>query len=134
MKIIKNISVSILSFIVLFSSMSFTIDEHFCGDEVIDVSYFGNAENCGMEKVSSNSSIPSLNRDHCCKDETTFFEPFLFNTEKSLSLYEIEPNTLFLHTHFHFHNTTSLKIEYFNDFSPPDIIKDIRVLHQNFLI
>ena len=130
----KNISAFLLSCLVLLSSMSIAIDQHFCGDEVIDVSYFGKANHCGMEEVSSNSSIPSLKRDHCCKDEITFFESFLYNTEKSLSLYDSEPNTLFLHTHFNFHNTTSLKIECFNDFSPPDINKDIRVLYQNFLI
>ena len=130
----KNISAFLLSCLVLLSSMSIAIDQHFCGDEVIDVSYFGKANHCGMEEVSSNSSIPSLKRDHCCKDEITFFESFLYNTEKSLSLYDLEPNLLFLHTYFHFYNTPPLKTEYFKDFSPPDISKDIQVLYQTYLI
>ena len=50
-KIIKKITASILSFIVLFSSMSFAIDEHICGDQVMDVSYFGDADNCGMDEI-----------------------------------------------------------------------------------
>ena len=46
--IVKKISTTLLSFIVLFSSMSFAIDEHYCGNNLMDVSYFGDADNCGF--------------------------------------------------------------------------------------
>lgn len=38
-----------MAFVVLFSTMSFTISSHFCGDNLVGVSYFGKAKTCGME-------------------------------------------------------------------------------------
>ena len=54
---IKKISATILSLVVMFLSMSFTIDEHFCGSRLMDVSYFGDADNCGMDEIDMLSLI-----------------------------------------------------------------------------
>ena len=134
--IIKKIIASILSFIVLFSSMSFAIDEHICGDQVMDVSYFGNADNCGMEEVKINSNNSVLKGDNCCLDQITLFQSSIFNIENSTSLHNLEfqflPWNLGLYVGFQVIN--SFKLEYYKDFSPPDINIDFQVLHQVFLI
>ena len=82
----KKIYAFLMSCIVLFSSMSFAIDEHFCGDQVIDVSYFGNADNCGMEELGANSNVPILKGYNCCKYEITRFESSLYSLEKPISI------------------------------------------------
>ena len=135
-KIIKKITASILSFIVLFSSMSFAIDEHICGDQVMDVSYFGNADNCGMEEVKINSNNSVLKGNNCCLDQITLFQSSLFNIEKPTNLHNLELQFLSWNSSLYvgFHIITSFKLEYYKDFSPPDINNDFQVLHQVFLI
>ncbi len=38
-----------MAFVVLLSTMSFTMHMHYCGDTLVDTSYFVKAETCGME-------------------------------------------------------------------------------------
>ena len=52
-----------LALLVLFSTVSFTIEKHFCGDVLVDVSMFVEADKCGME------AMESLQQKSCCKDE-----------------------------------------------------------------
>ena len=40
-----------MAFLVLFSTVSFTIEKHFCGDVLVDVSMFVEAEKCDMEAL-----------------------------------------------------------------------------------
>ena len=132
----KKIYAFLMSCIVMFSSMSFAIDEHFCGDQVIDVSYFGNADNCGMEELGANSNVPILKGYNCCKDEITRFESSLYSIEKPISIHSLASQYLFFNPHYinGFNKIKTLRIEYFKNFSPPDICQDIQILHQTFLI
>jgi hypothetical protein len=134
--IIRNISATILSFIVMFSSMSFAIDEHFCGSRLMDVSYFGDADNCGMDEIDMSSNISVFKKNNCCKDQITLLQSSIFNKEKLINLHNTDIEISLLETSCYsvFYKNNSLKLKYYKDFSPPDITKDIRVLHQTFLI
>ena len=134
--IVKKISTTLLSFIVLFSSMSFAIDEHYCGNNLMDVSYFGDADNCGSEEVTMNSSSSTVKQNNCCKNETTLLESSIFNKEKFINLQHVDAEVLFFKANSYLgtYKDTAIEIEYYTDFSPPDIAQDIQVLHQAFLI
>ena len=134
--IIRNISATILSFIVMFSSMSFTIDEHFCGSRLMDVSYFGDADNCGMDEIDMSSNISVFKKNNCCKDQITLLQSSIFNKEKLINLQntDIETSLPEASCYSVFYKNSSLKLKYYKDFSPPDIAKDIQVLYQTFLI
>ena len=133
---LRKISTTLLSLLVLFSSMSFTIDEHYCGTNLMDVSYFGDADNCGSEEVTMNSSISSVKQNNCCKNETTLLESSIFNKEKFINLQHIDAEVLFFKANSYLgtYKDIAIEIEYYTNFSPPDIAQDIQVLHQAFLI
>ena len=59
-----------MSFVVLFSTTSFAITEHYCGDTLMDTAIFSKASSCGMEteNTSSSSDCSSLDID-CCTDQ-----------------------------------------------------------------
>ena len=59
-----------MAFVVLFSTMSFTIDKHYCGDTLVDVAIFNKAKTCGMEiqQTDSNSGC-SVMKKGCCSEE-----------------------------------------------------------------
>jgi hypothetical protein len=70
----KIVSV-LMSFVVLFSTMSFTIDMHYCGDTLMDTAIFHKAKTCGMEiqKTATSSDCSKAKKD-CCKEEQIFVE------------------------------------------------------------
>ena len=116
--------------------MSFAIDEHICGDQVMDVSYFGYDDNCGLEDIDMSSNISVFKKNNCCKDQITLLQSSIFNKEKLINLQntDIETSLPEASCYSVFYKNSSLKLKYYKDFSPPDIAKDIRVLHQVFLI
>ncbi len=65
----------LMAFVVLFSTMSFTVNSHYCGDNLVDVSVFSKLKTCGMESEKQSdlglqSSSCSITDKSCCSDET----------------------------------------------------------------
>jgi hypothetical protein len=132
-RFLSKISSILMALVVLVSTFSFTVEKHYCGDFLIDVSYVGNANSCG-EKVDASSDIKIEN---CCKDEIEHIEgqdelqknsieELTFEQEKVLISFAISFLDIFESTHY--------KKEYFKDFPPPNIYYNYQVLHQSFLI
>lgn len=133
-KLLSKIVATFLSIIVLLSSMSFTVDKHFCGETLVDVSYFGKANDCGM-KMNMSSESPKMKKK-CCKNETEFLEFDSYDKENVLTLSPKELQFLVFHVHSYLtmYKDAEVEKEYYKDFSPPDLVVDIQVLHESFLI
>ena len=58
-QIFHKISSFLMAIVVLFSTMSFTINMHYCGDNLVETVIFHKAKGCGMEMEKP----PSLLRD-----------------------------------------------------------------------
>ena len=66
----KSIAV-FMATVVLMTTMSFTIDAHYCGENLVDFSFFHNVDTCGMEKAELASSCehPEMSKKSCCSDK-----------------------------------------------------------------
>lgn len=128
-----KISILTLSFLVLFSTFSFTVDAHYCGDFLVDVSLTGKTDNCGMRMDSDSAKTMK----GCCKDEVQKVEgqeelqnqkveEFTFEQKQFVAAFFITYKDLFV-------EQTSTN-EFYKDFSPPDIPIDYQVQYQTFLI
>ncbi|RLD27543.1 MAG: hypothetical protein DRI70_04430 [Bacteroidetes bacterium] len=74
-EIFHKIMSAMMAFVVLLSTMSFTIDRHYCGDILVDTAIFKQAKTCGMEKQQSiPTSDCSITKTDCCSDEQITFE------------------------------------------------------------
>ena len=63
-------SAILLSIVVLFSTMSFTVDFHYCGDNLVDTAILHKAENCGMEMDKPTPvSDCNVSEKNCCSDK-----------------------------------------------------------------
>lgn len=124
-----------MALLVLFSTIFFTVEKHFCGDTLIDVAVFFKAENCGM-KMSSNSS-GTLEKKRCCKDEIeviqgqddlkiTSFDDLDFSQQLFITSYVYSIVKLF--------ESLPKQIIPHKDYSPPNLVADIQVLDQVFII
>lgn len=130
-KILKNISVCFLSLLVLMASTSFTIDKHYCGETLVDVSYFGAADNCGMEDIKS-----SKKKKKCCKNETEVIKLTAFEKDNGFQFSTEEIQFLVFHTYSYIHLFQAVELEKktYKEHPPPDIAQDIQVLYETFLI
>lgn len=70
MKAISHkIVTTLLALLVLLSTVSWTVDKHFCMGRVMDIAFFHSAEDCGMEAALKLLEI-NQEESHCCGDES----------------------------------------------------------------
>ena len=128
---LTKISSFTLAFLVLFSTFSFTVDTHYCGDFLVDISFTGESDACGMsmEKISEKKS--------CCKNEvhqiegqdtlqTNKIENITFENQQFLGAFFIAYKDLFVEV--------DTENNFYKNFSPPDFSFDYQISYQSFLI
>ena len=120
----------LLAILVFFSTLSFTVEKHYCGDFLVDVSFIGNAAHCGMEKEA-----PVMK--NCCKDEVQQIEGQQELLQASIDDFNFQKQQLLVSFFVSYHDAFIVKesIELvYNDLSPPDLPINYRILYQSFLI
>lgn len=139
----KTISV-LMALLVLFSTSSFAVDKHFCGELLVDMGIFSEAESCGMgafhnDSLQENHSTEDHATDcekSCCKQEKEAIEG---QNELHVSFDELDFQQQVFLTSFFFTTpgliADDLKETFaFRNYSPPLLVSDIQLLDQVFLI
>lgn len=126
-----------LATLVLMTTMSFTVDMHYCGDALIDISLFHNADTCGMEKQPSENECGNENPDDtCCSDEQIVLEN-QDSIKTSLETFPVGQQifvaTLF-YSYINLFEGLDKNIVPFRDYTPPFFKRDIQKLHETYLI
>ncbi len=141
----KKISHKVLSFlmaiVVLFSTMSFTIDMHYCGDILVDTALFSKVKTCGMEsETSSNNNLPSsdcsITKKDCCSNK---HQAVTGQDELQLKIDKISfDNQIFaasfLQSHINLFESSEEVRPYLTDYPPPNIVRHIYKLDESYLI
>ena len=120
-----------LSALVLLSTFSFTVEKHYCGNRLVDVAVFSEVKGCGMEMKSTSK------KKSCCKDtvdviegqdelNTVTFDDIEFSVQLFVSTYVYAYVSLF--------ESLPKRIIPNKDYSPPNLIYDIQLLDETFLI
>lgn len=128
---------ALLSLMVILSSLMIVVDEHYCGDTLIDISFFGEANSCGMEKMEmANSENLEIKQSDCCKDQQSFVQVSVFNKEKDLNkqYYEIDFTSINSPLGVDIFQFLPYEKDDYKDFSPPEIHQNFQILYQTFLI
>jgi len=130
----KSFSV-LMAILVLFSTVSFTVEKHFCGDVLVDVSVFTEAEKCAMDAYEQ--EIETITKKSCCKDTVDLFEGQDEMIVKSLDDLDFEKQIFvasFIYTYInHFEGLPQQVIPH-KDYSPPNLIANLNIANQVFLI
>ncbi len=123
----------LLAFLLLFSTLSFSMDMHFCGKMLVDYAFFTEASDCGMAMDD-----PKMADSDCCNDvEIVVLGQDDLEKTKAESVQGPQlvlvallnkglPMLLEL--------DTRVAVPPFDDYSPPKLIRDLPVRHQVFLI
>lgn len=136
-QLLRKISAITMAFVVLFSTMSFTVSEHYCGHKLVDRGLFSKAEACGMElQKTSSSSNCELQKSNCCKDEVKqFIGQNELNTNISTLNFEQQVFVAsFTYAYLNLFEGLAVNIIPFKNYTPPLVDKEIIVLYQVFII
>ena len=126
----KNFSM-LMAFLVLFSTVSFTIEKHYCGDILVDVSMFVEAEKCAME------AMEILQKKTCCKDEIDVFkgqDELKVSAFDDLDFEQQKFIAAFTFAYVGMFESLPKQIIPHKDYCPPNLVADIQVLDQVFII
>ncbi len=128
-----------MALIVLFSTMSFSVDMHYCGDHLVDFSLFDNVDTCMMKaemsKSSSECAVMEMDMD-CCTDVEVVLEG---QDDLKISFDQLTFDqqvfvASFVYAYINRFEGLDQNDVPFKDYSPPPLIRDIQILDQTFLI
>jgi len=120
-----------MALLVLFSTVSFTIEKHFCGDVLVDVSMFVEADKCAME------ALEILQKKTCCKDEIAIVkgqDELKVSAFEDLDFEQQQFVTVFTYSYINLFESLPKQNVLYKDYSPPNLVYDIQVLDQVFII
>lgn len=127
----------LMALIVLVSTTSFTVYQHFCGDEITDVAIFTHAEGCGMEAVVDiPESTCHTPKKSCCNDRLVFMQgqDQINPAVEALSVeHQVFLAAVIYSFDYLFFDASKNIPETFH-YYPPPIVQEITILHQVFRI
>ena len=124
-----------MALLVLFSTASFTVEKHYCGDVLIDVSVFTEASKCGMEDSEMDQAV--VTKKSCCKDTVDVIQGQDELSVKTVNDLEFEQQLFlasFTYSFLELFEGLSKQIVPHKNYSPPNLIADVQVLNQVFII
>ena len=129
-KALLKIVSAILAILVLFSTFSFTVEKHFCGDFLMDISFIGEVEKCEMDHSKEM-------KNNCCKDEVLKVEGQDVLQQQVVKDYDFKTEQflfVFVHTFINRYQSSVKEKILLEEFSPPDISDNFQVSFQCFII
>lgn len=129
----------LMALLVLFSTLSFSMDMHFCGGRLVDFSLFEKAESCGMmpeaADVPGDCLVGKAGMD-CCSDVRILVEG---QEDFKVSFDQLTVDqqffiTSFVYAYYSLFEATENSPRKDWGYAPPPLIQDVQVLYQTFLI
>lgn len=127
----------VMALVVLFSTTSFTVNMHYCGDHLVDMKIYQEAEGCGMEIPMTNlTSETGLSKTPCCKNEQLLIQGQdelqtpIDNLSFSIEYFVIAT----VYSYINLFESLPKETIPFKEYVPPNLVADIQVLDQVFII
>jgi hypothetical protein len=117
----------------MFSTLSFTVEKHYCGDNLVDIAIFSDVQKCGGMETENNDYVTKP----CCKDATDIIKG---QDELNTNDFQKINTTVELILVAYIYSYTALfeslpkEVIPHKDYTPPNLVKDIHVLDETFLI
>lgn len=126
-----------MAFFMLVSTVSWTVEKHFCFGSLVDIAFFHEADTCGMDLGLVVEDVSSKNNPNtCCSDETILvqgqddlsisYDDLSFGQQQFLVAFTSSYIKLFQPREQHYVPHA--------DYPPPILVRDIHILDQVFLI
>jgi len=119
----------------LFSTFSFTVEKHYCGNTLVDVSVFTETQKCAMENLEI--ELEAITKKPCCKDTVDFIPGQDELSVKSFEDFQTDQQLFiasFVYFYINLFEGLPQQVVPHKDYSPPNFVADIQVLDQVFII
>ena len=126
-----------MAFVVLFSTLSLTIDMHYCGGTLVDTAIFHKAKSCGMElQKASITKDCSVVKKNCCNDEQILVDG---QDELQISVDKLtfEQHVFiasFVYTYQALFEGIEDTVNSYIDYAPPLVVRELYKLDETYLI
>ena len=126
----------VMAFVVLFSTLSFTVNIHYCGDTLVETAMFHKAKGCGMEMQKPSAEGCAITKKNCCNDEQ-----LVVNGQGELQL-QIDTISFeqhlfiasFVYSYSNLFEGLDNNISSFEEYEPPLVIRQLFKLDETYLI
>ena len=125
-----------MAFVVLFSTMSFTINMHYCGDTLVESAMFHKAKGCGMEMQKPSTEGCAITKKNCCNDEQLVvdgqdelqlqIDTFSFDQQLFIAS--------FVYTYINLFDGLDNNVTSYEAYEPPLVIRQILKIDETYLI
>ena len=125
-----------MAFVVLFSTMSFTVNMHYCGDTLVETAIFFQAEGCGMEMGKTSASGCSISKKNCCDDKQLAIEgqdELQWGIDK-ISFKQQVFIASFVYTYINLFKDIENSLSSYLRYSQPLIVRQIFKIDESYLI
>jgi len=125
-----------MAFVVLFSTLSFTVNMHYCGGTLVETAFLKKAKGCGMEMEKPASEGCSITKKNCCDDKQLAIEG---QDELQLQIDKItfEQQVFiasFVYTYINLFEGLDNKVSSYEEYKPPLVIRRIYKIDETYLI
>lgn len=125
-----------MALLLLVSTTSWKVEKHYCMGHLVDVAFFVDAQDCGMDMALESESTTTIEKKSCCDDEVIAFEG-QNDVRPSFNDINLEHQVFLVAYSFSYigllEPTAAHNIVY-KEYIPPKIIKNIQLLDDVFLI
>ena len=125
-----------MAFVVLFSTMSFTVNMHYCGGTLVETAIFQKAKGCGMEMQKPSAEGCAITKKNCCDDKQLIVDG---QDELQLQLDKISFEqqlfiASFVHTYVNLFEGLDTNVSSYEEYEPPLVIRQIFKIDETYLI
>lgn len=126
----------LMAFVVLFSTMSFTLDMHYCGDTLVETALFHKAKGCGMDMQKPSTEGCSITKKNCCNDEQLVVSG---QDELQLQIDKISFEqqvfiASFVYTYSSLFEGLDKNVSFYEAYKPPLVVKQLYKIDETYLI
>ncbi len=126
----------LMALVVLFSTMSFTINMHYCGDTLVETAIFQETKGCGMEMNKPSTEGCAITKKNCCDDKQLVVDgqdelQLSFDT---LTFEQQQFIASFIYTYIDLFEEYNEDINSFREYKPPLVVRQIYKLDETYLI
>lgn len=125
-----------MAIVVLFSTMSFTINMHYCGDTLVETAVFQKAKGCGMEMQNPTTEGCTITKKNCCEDQQLLVDgqdELQFQIDK-LSFEQQLFIASFFYAYSNIFEDLEKNVVFYEDYKPPLVIRQLFKLDESYLI
>lgn len=131
-----------MAVLVLASTLSFTVDMHYCGDHLVDFSFLQDSKTCGMEaktdlkELKTDFCSSEINQKSCCSDKQ-FAAQGQDDLKASFADFQANQQVFiasFVYSYINLFEGETEDFIPFKTYRPPHITRDVQLLHESFLI